>query len=127
MNDVLMFLKESHIKWGIDTIDDFTHFGMIGEAVERPVLSIAFNQLNKFVSPKVPDDFKTEIHEALDKVVEGNYPAAVDEAFDVVQLAVEKIKKLDPVVREIAEALLKVIEAALVGLIEKKKAESAQE
>jgi len=118
-NTKLLFLKE-HINWGAEKVDDFLKFkNVILEAVDRPAAKFTFRQLNKVVSPYIPDEYKPQIQGALTSVINKEYPDAVKDAIDLINELIEDIEKLPDVIKELAKGLLEIIKAAIVSMIEK--------
>ena len=118
----LLLLLDSHIDFASEKLDALKDFkNIVWETLDGHLIKMGLKQLNKAVSPYVPDEYKPDIHEALTAIVNEDYGEAAENGIEVLELALENMKKLPPVVKEIASGLLEIIKATVVALIEDKK------
>lgn len=113
-NVVPLFL-DNHLDFFAEAGDKVIFKKGPGNAVDGPILRLAFGMLNKAISDDVPDEFKAEFHEAMDLVVLGDYDDAGAEAIDVAVLLVAKAN-FNQNVKEIAVGILNIAKGALASL-----------
>lgn len=125
MANEMLLLLDNHIEFAAKQIDDrvIKSNNVFIEALDGPVAKFVLVQLNKFASPYVADELKPNIHEALDAVVLGEYPEAVSNAIELLEQLVQEADKLSPMVKEVTVALLELVKAALLSLMENKEEE----
>ena len=127
-NTILLF-NDDHIKWGYKTLDDAFDFkeiiknklvGAIVEGVDGPAWRISLNTLNKAVSPYIPDEYKDEVHAALDDVIDGDddYTEAIANAFEILEQLKDKINAPEWVLSTL-DAVIALMEAGLNVLLNK--------
>ena len=121
MANTELLLLDAHIEWAANEIDEFVikSDNAFVEAIDGPAAKLVLGQLNKYVSPYVADEFKPQIHVALDKVVAAEYPEAISEALTLINDIVEASQNVSPVAKEIVTAVLELIKAALMSLLQK--------
>lgn len=121
-----LFLK-NHIEWGAKEVDRFVEFDnktiltRVIEAVDGPGAKIGLNQINKYVSPLIPDELKVPIHAALDDVIAGETAEAAKHAFELLSTLVGRIEKLTPTTKDLLQSLVSIISAAVNSLIARKE------
>ena len=128
MNELLLF-KDEHIDWAANKFGDAIDWkellknkvlGTAAEAVEVPAAKLVLKGLNAKVSPFIPDEYKDEIWEVLDDVVDddGDYTNAVNAALDILDEVLDNVE-LNPTVKTILEALIALLRVGVVSLLEK--------
>lgn len=131
--NTILLLQPAHIKWGVEKLDELLNFkewiknplvAGAAEMIDGSALDLSLNGINKKVSPLIPDEYKDEIHAALDDVIDSDedYEDAVSAAIDVLDELKDKLKA-SPFVLKLIDALLDVIEAVLLSLLEKAEKE----
>jgi hypothetical protein len=105
---------EKHIENGAKILDDFTFKGGFVDSFDGPLYKLVLNQLNKAISPKIPDGYKPDFHETLDRVFEKDWDDAGAEAIDIVKTVVSEFD-IDESIQSIITGLLDVIKGALAN------------
>lgn len=116
MAGVLLLLTDSQVELLAQKADDIVLKKGAGDVIDGPVFKFAFKQINKAVSPKIPDEYKVPFQEALDEVLQGNFDDAGAEAIDLVKELVADWKDLKPAVKDIVNGLLDIAKGALAGI-----------
>lgn len=83
--------RENDLKWLKEKGDDAWNWeeiikgvpGKVAELGDGPVIGVFTKQLNKWLSPQIPDSAKEELHDVFDSVMEGNYNEALAGLADV--------------------------------------------
>jgi len=73
--------------------------GKIAESGDGLVIGLFSKQINKWLSPQLPDEVKAELHEVFDSVIEKDYKEALMELADVAEWIIENTEineKLKP-------------------------------
>lgn len=129
-NSLPIFL-ESHIEWGsvlLDNVVDckalFKNRPLLGagaEALDGKMFKMTLNAINENVSPYVPDEYKDEIHAAMNDVIDGDrdYEVAIDNAMDVLSQLKDKLN-VPSWVKKMINGLIELVESALEVYLEKK-------
>ena len=132
-NKILLF-KDTHIKWGAKTFDDGIDFtevfknklaGKIAEKADKFVAEKTLNGLNNIVSPYISDEYKDEIHLALDDVIDGDkdYEVAINQAEAIILQLTAKINIQSKLLNNLFDALISMVLAALEIALEVKNAQ----
>ena len=127
-NTILLFTDE-HVKKGAKALDDAFDFkeiiknkvaGALVEGVDGIAWKVSLNTLNRAVSPYVPDEYKDEVHAALDDVFDGDsdYTVAISNAFDILEQLKDRIKAPEWVLSTLS-AVIALVEAGLNALLNK--------
>lgn len=130
MENTILLLKENHIDFFAENLDDAFDFkeiiknkvaGALVEAFDEKGAKITLNFSNVRVSQYIPDEYKDEIHAILDDIVDddGDYKESVEIAINLLNQLSEKIE-MKPLVKSILQSLLSLIEAALIMALENK-------
>lgn len=128
--NTLLLLRDKDIDWGAQALDDAFAWkeivknpvwGAILEGADKPAGKISLNFLNKRVSPFIPDEYKDEVHIALDDVQDGdeNYEEAISQAFVILSDLTDKFNVSDFVAGMI-DALIGLLKSILIVWAEKK-------
>lgn len=129
MANTILLLTDEHIAWGVETLDELLPFkewiknpvvGAAVEGIDGPVLKLTLKGINSKVSPFVPDEYKDEIHAALDDVIDGddNYAEAIENALDILDDLKDKLDAA-PWVLSLIDALIDIVKAVLLTLLDK--------
>jgi hypothetical protein len=113
-NTVLLFLNP-HIKRGAEVLDKLTFKNGFVDTFDGPAYGFVLKQINKAISPRIPDEFKPEFHEAMDKVIAEDWDDAGAEAIDIVKQIVGKFN-IEDSIKTIITGLLDVLKGALADL-----------
>lgn len=117
-----LLLLDSHVDFVAQKVDDLIKSkNAIIEALDKPAAKLVVNYLNRAASPHVPEEYHAKIQEALTDVVNAEYDDAVEDALFVVNEVIQDIEALKPGVKEIIAALLSMVSAALVSLLDKEE------
>jgi hypothetical protein len=111
-------LRKSDLDWLQKKGDEALKFnetlgGRIAEAADGLLIALFVSQLNKFLTPKIPDNVKVELHDVFDNVVTASYQNALIELSDVVEKIIENNdidSKLKPWLLAIVEIYKGIIE-----------------
>ena len=90
--------------------------GKIAEAGDGLVISLFTKQLNKWVSPKLSDEIKQELHDVFDRVMEKDYENALVELADVGEIFINSDKVSDKV-RPWLLAFIEIYKGIIVQLV----------
>ena len=125
--NVVPLFKPTHIEWAAQRVDDEVDFkeliknkvvGAIAEGLDKKAVEITLLALNAKVSQYVPDDYKDNIHSALDDVIDGDgdYTEAVNEALDLLGEILDDVNVNDTV-NTILSALIELLRVGLLSMI----------
>jgi len=116
MANTLLLFQDNHLDWMAEKLDGFVLKKPPLDLVDGPVFRLALGMLNKAVSPKVPDSYKDQFWEAMDKVAAEDYDDAGAEAFDIVIELVQDWTTLGEGIRELIIGALQIAKGALSSL-----------
>ena len=120
MEDLLRKQDIDYLIDGVDLLTDKIKSKGIGatiiEIAERPASRLVFNQLNKTVSPLVPEYIKDNIHEAFDKLAEKDYLGAAEAIATVPVEIIEQSKKLEAGKKEIVIGIVNLVTGTIIEL-----------
>lgn len=91
--------RDVDLKWLKEKGDDAWNWeeiikgipGKVAELGDGPAIGIFTKQLNKWLSPQVPDSIKDDIHEVFDMVIAEEYQKALLELADVAEAILDEV------------------------------------
>lgn len=124
MRNTIDLLLERHIKWGASEFDEAFDFkeiiknkvaGIAVETFDGKAAEIALNFGNKRVSQYIQDEYKDEIHTALDDIMDedNDYTVAVNNAIEIIDQLKDKLE-MKPFIKSITDSLLEMMKAAIL-------------
>ncbi len=131
MENTIDLLKKEHVKWLGNEFDEAFDFkeiiknkvaGIAVESFDGKAAEIALNFSNNRVSKYIPDEYKDEIHLALDDIINGDndYTIAVTNFIDIIEQLKDKLK-MKPYIKSITDSLLEMIKAAVLIFLDRNK------
>jgi hypothetical protein len=114
-------LKKEHLKWLQEKGDDAIDFndslaGRIAEAADGLVISLFAGQLNKWLTPKVPDNVKEQLHDVFDNVIVSDYQKSLIELADVIEVIIEN-NEIEPNLKPWLLALIEIYKGVVEQLV----------
>ena len=119
-------LLKNHIEFGAKFIDKAYEFdNVVAEAADGPVAKFSLVQTSKFLSPKIEDDIKKEVHDVMDSIILGLEDNTLDEAekekiaselLDIPELIISK-SKLSEGVKGIIKGLFYTLDGIIKEVI----------
>ena len=127
MSNEILLLNENHVKWLADKFDEAFEFdkmlknkfvGKIIEGVDNKAAQITLNFGNKRCSQYIPDEYKDELHLALNDVMDGDndYTVAVENVIKVIDELKDKLNVSD-FVKALIDSTLELIKAGVLVLL----------
>lgn len=129
--NTILLLTDDHIDWFAQKFDDKFDFtkiiknkfvGNIAEALDKKAAKISLNFFNVRVSPYIPDEYKDEVHAALNDVTDddGKYDDALTNALDILDQLKDKLKVADWI-KSLIDSLIDMLKAVLLSLMNTKE------
>ena len=119
---------ERHLDWlkesgdeAFDWEDIFENKKLVGKVVELgdgPIIGMFTKQINKWLSPKIPDNVKEELHQVFDKVIGKNYNEALVELSDVAVVILEN-REVDPKYMPWINIAIEIYKGIVLGIMPK--------
>ena len=133
MENTIELLKKEHIDWLANKFDEAFDFqeiisnkfiGTAIEAVDKKGASITLGFGNKRASIYIPDEYKDEIHLALDDIMDedDNYSIAISNGIEILDQLKDKLT-VSPFIKAIINSLLEMVKAAILIYLENKEKE----